>query len=124
MECWQLSFEFPRFYSFYMLLFYVCVFALNRQSCILAFQDNYTAPRMVLAASGVEHEEFLSIAEPLLSDLPSTKRFEEPSSVYVGGDYRRQADIGVCITPSSSLTIFFSFTTPGNLFVFFIFFMD
>ncbi|KAL2624754.1 hypothetical protein AAZV13_07G012900 [Glycine max] len=32
--------------------------------------ENYTAPRMVLAASGVEHEELLSIAEPLLSDLP------------------------------------------------------
>lgn len=52
---------------------------------------------MVLAASGVEHEEFISIAEPLLSDLPSVPCSEEPKSVYVGGDYRRHADIGVCI---------------------------
>lgn len=52
---------------------------------------------MVLAASGVEHEELLSIAEPLLSDLPSMHRAEEPKSVYVGGDYRRHVDIGVCI---------------------------
>lgn len=55
---------------------------------------NYTAPRMVLAASGVEHEELLSVAEPLLSDLPSVPRPEEPKSVYVGGDYRCQADSG------------------------------
>lgn len=57
--------------------------------------ENYTAPRMVLAASGIEHEEFLSIAEPLVSDLPSVPRPEEPKSVYVGGDYRCQADSGI-----------------------------
>ncbi|KAJ9692218.1 hypothetical protein PVL29_011336 [Vitis rotundifolia] len=57
--------------------------------------ENYTAPRMVLAASGVEHEELLSIAEPLVSDLPSVPRPEEPKSVYVGGDYRCQADSGI-----------------------------
>lgn len=57
--------------------------------------ENYTAPRIVLAASGVEHEELLSIAEPLLSDLPSVPRPEEPKSVYVGGDYRCQAGAGM-----------------------------
>ncbi|KAK4357419.1 hypothetical protein RND71_023029 [Anisodus tanguticus] len=31
--------------------------------------ENYTA-RIVLSASGVEHEELLKVAEPLLSDLP------------------------------------------------------
>jgi len=60
-------------------------------------QENYTAPRMVLAASGVEHEELLSVAEPLLSDLPSVPRSEEPSSTYVGGDFRQQRESGVCI---------------------------
>ncbi|XP_008799765.1 mitochondrial-processing peptidase subunit alpha-like [Phoenix dactylifera] len=54
-------------------------------------RENYTAPRMVLAASGVEHEELVSVAEPLLSDLPKVSRPEEPKSVYVGGDYRCQA---------------------------------
>ncbi|KAI7999242.1 Mitochondrial-processing peptidase subunit alpha [Camellia lanceoleosa] len=49
---------------------------------------------MVLAASGVEHEELLKIAEPLLSDLPSIRCPEEPKSVYVGGDYRCQAELG------------------------------
>lgn len=47
---------------------------------------------MVLAASGIEHDELVSIAEPLLSDLPGVKSHEEPKSVYVGGDYRCQAD--------------------------------
>ncbi|CAI8619716.1 unnamed protein product [Vicia faba] len=56
--------------------------------------ENYTAPRIVLAASGVEHEELLSVAEPLLSDLPSVPRPQEPKSVYTGGDYRCQTETG------------------------------
>ncbi|GMN50663.1 hypothetical protein TIFTF001_019822 [Ficus carica] len=56
--------------------------------------ENYTAPRIVLAAYGVDHEELVSIAEPLLSDLPGVPRPEEPKSVYRGGDYRCQADSG------------------------------
>ncbi|KVI12246.1 Metalloenzyme, LuxS/M16 peptidase-like protein [Cynara cardunculus var. scolymus] len=55
---------------------------------------NYTAPRIVLAASGVEHEELLKYAEPLLSDLPGGAHVEEPKSVYVGGDHRVMADTG------------------------------
>lgn len=56
--------------------------------------ENFTAPRMVLAASGVDHEELVRIAEPILADLPGVPRPEEPKSVYVGGDYRCQADSG------------------------------
>ncbi|KHN14672.1 Mitochondrial-processing peptidase subunit alpha [Glycine soja] len=56
--------------------------------------ENYTAPRIVLAASGVEHEELLFVAEPLFSDLPSVPRLEEPKSVYTGGDYRCQSESG------------------------------
>ena len=52
---------------------------------------------MVLAATGVEHEELISVAEPLLLDLPNIPRPQEPKSVYTGGDYRCQADSGVCI---------------------------
>ncbi|KAK1551206.1 hypothetical protein Q3G72_031941 [Acer saccharum] len=71
--------------------------AINRlNSTILEefVSENYTAPRIVLAASGVEHDQLLSVAEPLLSDLPSISRPEEPKSVYTGGDYRCQADSG------------------------------
>ncbi|GAA0164564.1 metalloprotease [Lithospermum erythrorhizon] len=56
--------------------------------------QNYTARRMVLAASGVDHDELLKVAEPLLSDLPSGTRPSEPEFAYVGGDYRRQGDSG------------------------------
>ncbi|KAK8591073.1 hypothetical protein V6N13_031140 [Hibiscus sabdariffa] len=56
--------------------------------------ENFTASRMVLAASGVDHEELLSVAEPLLSDLSNSPRPQEPKSVYTGGDYRCQADLG------------------------------
>lgn len=52
---------------------------------------------MVLVASGVEHEELLKYAEPLLSDLPGGAHVEEPKSVYVGGDHRVMADTGVCL---------------------------
>lgn len=53
---------------------------------------------MVLVASGVEHDELLRVAEPILSDLPNTPCPEVPKPVYVGGDYRNQADSGVCAT--------------------------
>ena len=65
-------------------------------SCFF-LEKNYTASRIILAASGVEHEELLSIAEPLLSDLPRCVPHQEPKSVYNGGDYRHQGDSGVCI---------------------------
>ncbi|KAL6845598.1 hypothetical protein ACP4OV_025093 [Aristida adscensionis] len=69
--------------------------------------ENYTAPRMVLAASGVEHDELVSNAEPLLLDLPAVKRPEEPKSVYVGGDYRCQAD-------SANTHVALAFEVPGG----------
>ncbi|KAK9208671.1 hypothetical protein WN944_001031 [Citrus x changshan-huyou] len=75
--------------------------AINRLNSTLLEEfvaENYTAPRMVLAASGVEHDQLVSVAEPLLSDLPSIHPREEPKSVYTGGDYRCQADSGDQLT--------------------------
>ncbi|KAL9443682.1 hypothetical protein AB3S75_016953 [Citrus x aurantiifolia] len=75
--------------------------AINRLNSTLLEEfvaENYTAPRMVLAASGVEHDQLVSVAEPLLSDLPSIHPREEPISVYTGGDYRCQADSGDQLT--------------------------
>nr|GFD49434.1 mitochondrial-processing peptidase subunit alpha-like [Tanacetum cinerariifolium] len=62
---------------------------------------------MVLAASGVEHEELLKYAEPLLSDLPGGAPAVEPKSVYVGGDHRVMADTG-----STSFAL--AFELPGG----------
>ncbi|XP_077215093.1 mitochondrial-processing peptidase subunit alpha-like [Tasmannia lanceolata] len=69
--------------------------------------ENYTAPRMVLAASGVDHEELVSFAEPLLSDLPKVTPPVVPKSVYIGGDYRCQAD-------SKSTHVAIAFEVPGG----------
>ncbi|KAK3028887.1 hypothetical protein RJ639_039896 [Escallonia herrerae] len=74
--------------------------------------ENYTASRLVLAASGVGHEELLSIAEPLLSDLPCVPRPKEPKSVYVGGDYRCQADLGFLWDQSTHFAL--AFELPGG----------
>ncbi|CAA0814303.1 Probable mitochondrial-processing peptidase subunit alpha-1 [Striga hermonthica] len=56
---------------------------------------NYTAPRMVLAAYGVDHDELLKYAEPLLSDLPCVPLPSEPGISYRGGDFRHQDGSGV-----------------------------
>lgn len=50
---------------------------------------------MVLAASGVEHEELVALAEPLLSDVPEGSNAPIPKSIYTGGDFRCQSDSGV-----------------------------
>ncbi|XP_057765173.1 mitochondrial-processing peptidase subunit alpha-like [Salvia miltiorrhiza] len=57
--------------------------------------EHYTAPRIVLAASGVDHDKLLEYAEPLLSDLPKCSRPLEPKPIYSGGDFRRQGDSGM-----------------------------
>lgn len=69
--------------------------------------ENYKGNRIVLAASGIEHEELLQIAEPLLSDLPAGPPLNEPKSVYVGGDFRRRAD-----SPSTHFAL--AFEVPGG----------
>ncbi|KAJ0964741.1 hypothetical protein J5N97_025879 [Dioscorea zingiberensis] len=84
--------------------------AINRlNSSILEefIAENYTASRIVLAASGVDHDELVSIAEPLLSDLPKVARIDEPKSVYTGGEYRCQAD-------SSKTHLAVAFEVPGG----------
>lgn len=69
--------------------------------------ENYTAPRMVLAASGVDHEQLLSFAEPLLADLPQVPHQEVTKSQYIGGDFRCQAD-------SQRTHVALAFEVPGG----------
>ncbi|KAE8692959.1 6-phosphofructokinase 3 [Hibiscus syriacus] len=44
--------------------------------------ENYKGSIIVLAASGIENEELLLIAEPLLADIPAGPQPKEPKSVY------------------------------------------
>ncbi|XP_042000195.1 mitochondrial-processing peptidase subunit alpha-like [Salvia splendens] len=57
--------------------------------------EHYTAPRIVLAASGVEHDKLLEYAEPLLSDLPKGSSPAVAKPIYTGGDFRRKGDSGM-----------------------------
>ncbi|KAG8045947.1 hypothetical protein GUJ93_ZPchr0008g13501 [Zizania palustris] len=69
--------------------------------------ENYTAPRIILAATGVDHDELVSIAEPLLSDMPSITEPAKPKSTYVGGEYRRTAGL-----PNTDVAL--AFEVPGG----------
>lgn len=52
------------------------------------FKDNYTGNRMVIAGAGVSHQELVPLVEPLVANLPSGGKPNEPASKYLGGDYR------------------------------------
>ena len=68
-------------------------------------QQNYTAPRVVLAASGCAHEDLVAVAEPLLAQLPAGDASSATApSKYVGGDYRVASD-----SPVANVVLAFEF---------------
>ncbi|GJP75945.1 hypothetical protein CLOP_g6343 [Closterium sp. NIES-67] len=80
---------------------------LNGQVLYEFVAANYTAPRIVVAAAGVEHEELREVVEPLFGDMPGGTVPETPKSVYVGGDWRMAAD-----SPETHVALGFEF--PGG----------
>jgi len=61
---------------------------------IKSFTDTYfSAPRMVLAAAGADHDEFVALAEKYFSDLPSEDK-APPAELctYTGGDRRLRGE--------------------------------
>jgi processing peptidase subunit alpha len=81
--------------------------ALNADALAEFYSQNYVAPRMVLAAAGVEHGELLRLAEPLLGAVTSGAGAEEPLSAYTGGDWRQYA-----AAPLTHATL--AFEAPGG----------
>lgn len=67
-------------------------------------QATYTAPRVVLAAAGVDHAELVSVAEPLLSTLAPGPGVGAAPTTYVGGDYRVGTD-----SPLTNIILAFEF---------------
>ncbi len=70
-------------------------------------QQSYVAPRVVLAASGCAHEDLVSVAEPLLAQLPAgaaSAGAPDAPSRYVGGDYRVASD-----SPVTNVVLAFEF---------------
>lgn len=51
-------------------------------------QEHFTANRIVVAGSGIEHQELVSLVEPLTDRLQSPSFGGQPPSNYVGGDFR------------------------------------
>jgi processing peptidase subunit alpha len=67
-------------------------------------RDNFTAPRVVLAAAGCDHDELVRIAEPMLAALPSGDGAPATPTTYVGGDFRQKTD-----SPITSVVLGFEF---------------
>lgn len=71
------------------------------------YHENYTPDRMVLAAYGVDHDDLLTMAEPLLYDLNRGPPVEVPKSTYIGGDLRHKVD-------SETTHVALAFEVPGG----------
>ncbi|KAF7026366.1 hypothetical protein CFC21_038481 [Triticum aestivum] len=71
------------------------------------YHENFTADRVVLAASGVDHQQLLDVAEPLLSDWHKGSPMETPKSTYTGGDFRQKAE-------SDMTHVALAFEVPGG----------
>ncbi|KAL5223384.1 hypothetical protein ABZP36_028097 [Zizania latifolia] len=71
------------------------------------YHENFAADRLVLAASGVDHQYLLDVAEPLLSDWHKGSPVKRPESTYIGGDFRHRAD-------SEMTHVALAFEVPGG----------
>ncbi|XP_051223835.1 mitochondrial-processing peptidase subunit alpha [Lolium perenne] len=80
---------------------------INRGAICNFYFENYTADRLVLAASGVNHQHLVDIASPLLSDLPKGSPVHKPKSAYTGGDFRHKTD-------SEVTHVAMAFEVPGG----------
>ncbi|KAM0846409.1 hypothetical protein ACQ4PT_055686 [Festuca glaucescens] len=80
---------------------------INRGAICNFYFENYTADRLVLAASGVNHQHLVDIAAPLLSDLPKGSPVHKPKSAYTGGDFRHKTD-------SEVTHVAMAFEVPGG----------
>ena len=67
---------------------------LQRQDVIDYMNAHYTAPRMVLSASGrVDHERLLELGESLFSGIPAGNGPSHEKARYDGGDFREGRDL-------------------------------
>mmetsp|Transcript_501 Transcript_501/g.560 ORF Transcript_501/g.560 Transcript_501/m.560 type:complete len:504 (-) Transcript_501:164-1675(-) len=62
--------------------------ALDPEIIVDFVEANHTGPRVVIAASGVEHKALVGLSERLFADLPATAGQPAVPSQYEGGDHR------------------------------------
>lgn len=65
-----------------------CIGKLNANVLHDYIEQNFTPNRIVIAGSGMGHNELVSLAEPLVSSLKPSGQTEQPPSTYIGGDFR------------------------------------
>lgn len=65
-----------------------CIGKLNANVLRDFIEENYVPNRIVIAGAGMAHNELVSLAEPLVSGLKPAGQAEQPSSTYIGGDFR------------------------------------
>lgn len=63
--------------------------ALDPEAVVAFHAATFSAPRVVVAGAGVEHQALVDAVAPLLEALPSAAGPAAPASTYVGGDWRR-----------------------------------
>lgn len=70
------------------------VTGLSRDTLIAFMRGRYTAPHIVLSASGnIEHEAFVDLAARAFGNLPATVGAPEEDATYTGGEYREERDL-------------------------------
>ncbi len=68
--------------------------SMPRETVIDYMKENYSAPRIIVAASGkVDHEAVVRMAEEKFVDLPESCEFEMESAKYVGGKISETKDL-------------------------------
>lgn len=56
-------------------------------------EQNFKGNRIVFAGSGMEHQELVSLVEPLVGSMKASDQAEQPASTYIGGDFRYVDDL-------------------------------
>ena len=65
-----------------------CTGGLNADMLASYVEQNFKANRIVFAGSGMEHQELVSLVEPLVGGVQASSQTEQPASKYIGGDFR------------------------------------
>jgi predicted Zn-dependent peptidase len=67
---------------------------LSRKSVVSYLKDHYGAAHMVLSASGnLDHDQIVSLADKLLSGMPTEGDITTEPARYVGGEHRQSRDL-------------------------------
>ena len=68
--------------------------SMSRDQVMGYLRGNYSAPRMVLSASGrIDHDHLVASAQAAFSQLPPHSPAVTDQAQYVGGDYREERDL-------------------------------